>query len=98
MGSSELLSLGSDALSLCSGCAHPAQPQLRLEREQLRFLDGKGNCLGAHWDIVLPIRRNREAFSQEHVSEGRSRGTNSRRKEDKSEIPRKNKRDISEVI
>ncbi|KAF2802878.1 uncharacterized protein BDZ99DRAFT_176691 [Mytilinidion resinicola] len=48
LGSNELLSLG-------SGCAHPAQPQLRLEHEQLSFLNGKGNCLGAHLDIVLAV-------------------------------------------
>jgi hypothetical protein len=48
LGSNKLLSLG-------LGCAHPAQPQLRLEHEQLSSLNGKGNCLGAHWNIVLPV-------------------------------------------
>jgi hypothetical protein len=38
----------SNVPSLGSGCVHPAQPQLR-------FVNGKGNCLGAHWDIVLPV-------------------------------------------
>jgi hypothetical protein len=44
--------------------ARPAQPQLRLKHEQLSSLDGKGNCLGAHWDIVLPV-----LYSADDVSE-----------------------------
>ncbi|KAF2817509.1 uncharacterized protein BDZ99DRAFT_17330 [Mytilinidion resinicola] len=48
LGSNELLSLGSGSLT-------PAQPQLRLEHERLSSLNGKRNCLGAHWDIELPV-------------------------------------------
>jgi hypothetical protein len=35
-----------------------AQPQLRLEHEQLSSLNGKGNCLATHWDVVLAVLCN----------------------------------------
>ncbi|KAF2806019.1 uncharacterized protein BDZ99DRAFT_102418 [Mytilinidion resinicola] len=47
---------GRDALT-------PAQPQLRLEHEQLSSLNGKGNYLGAHWDIVLPVSESEDSKS-----------------------------------
>lgn len=33
----------------------PTQPQLRLEQEQLSFLNGKGKCPGADWGVVVPV-------------------------------------------
>lgn len=33
----------------------PAQPQLRLEHEQLSSLNGKGKCLCVHWGVGLPV-------------------------------------------
>ncbi|KAF2801409.1 uncharacterized protein BDZ99DRAFT_240055 [Mytilinidion resinicola] len=45
----------------------PAQPQLRLEHEQLSSLNGKGNCLGAHWDIVLPVSCSRSSQKDTNI-------------------------------
>jgi hypothetical protein len=38
--------LDSNVLSLGSGCGSPSTTTAQV---------GKGNCLGAHWDIVLPV-------------------------------------------